>query len=346
MDGSPRSIRYPWDKPPALGTAIEVAEGVLWFRLPLPMALDHVNVFALRETDGWTVVDTGVDTPECRAGWEAILSGPMAGAPVRRVLLTHHHPDHVGLAGWFQTAHDAELWTTRTAWLYARMLSLDVQETPHPRNLAFLRQAGMPREALERRRDERPFNFCDIVAPLPPGFRRIVEGEVISLGGRDWDVRMGHGHAPEHATLWCRDAPLVLGGDQLLPSISPIVGVHATEPDADPLAEWLDSCRSLAPFATEAQLVLPGHKLPYVGLPSRIAQLIENHTSALERLLDFLAEPRRAPECFTLLFRREVTDALLPMALSETIAHLNHLQRAGRITRETAPDGVWQWRRS
>ncbi|MGP1355976.1 MBL fold metallo-hydrolase, partial [Roseicyclus sp.] len=208
---------YPHETHPEPGAAVEVAEDILWLRLPLPMALDHVNVYALRDPDGWTIVDTGLDARRCREAWEAALSGAVKGAPVVRVLVTHHHPDHIGLAGWFQ-ARGAELLTTRTAWLFARMLTLDVQDRPTPEQVAFWQGAGMAPGLLETRRGERPFNFADIVAPMPLGFTRIDEGQRLRLGGRDWVVRLGHGHAPDHATLWCEDGDLVLGGDQLLPS--------------------------------------------------------------------------------------------------------------------------------
>lgn len=337
-------IRSPVDTPPPPGEPVEVAEGILWLRLPLPMALDHVNAYALREKDGWTLVDTGLDTRRGRAIWEAILSGPLGGDPVRRVVVTHHHPDHIGLAGWF-VARGAELLTTRTAWLFARMLTLDDQDRPVPETLDHWRAAGMEPGMLARRAAERPFNFADMVAPLPLGFTRIDEGDVLDLGGRRWRVRLGQGHAPDHATLWCEDEPLVLGGDQLLPSISPNLGVYATEPGADPVAEWLASCAGFQPHADDAQLVLPGHKLPYRGLPQRLRQLIDNHHGALDRLRAHLATPRTAAECFAPLFRREVTEANYGLALVESIAHLNHLLALGEVTREKREDGAWLWRR-
>jgi glyoxylase-like metal-dependent hydrolase (beta-lactamase superfamily II) len=336
-------IVHPFDEPPAPGTATEVAEGVLWMRVPLPMALDHVNIYALAGDDGWTLIDTGLGTKRGRAEMQRLLDGPLSGGPVARVLVTHHHPDHVGLAGWFQTEHGAELIATRTAWLFARMLQLDEQDRPTPETLAFWRGAGMAPEILAQRAQERPFNFADVVAPMPVGFRRIRDGEVIQLGHRRWRVRTGHGHAPEQATLWCEDAPLVLGADQLLPSISPNIGVYATEPDADPLTGWLESCAAFAAVARADHLVLPGHKLPFTGLPFRLTQLAENHHGALERLRRFLSTPRTAGECFVPIFKREIAGDAYGLALVEAVAHLNHLLACGEVHRHRRADGAWMW---
>ncbi|MDG4649859.1 MBL fold metallo-hydrolase [Roseibacterium sp. SDUM158017] len=336
-------IVYPHETHPEPGAAVEVAPDILWLRLPLPMALDHVNVYALRDADGWTLIDTGLNARRCRTAWEAATAGALAGAPVVRVLVTHHHPDHVGLAGWFQD-RGAELLMTRTAWLFARMLTLDAQDRATPEQVAFWQGAGMAPDILEKRREERPFNFADMVAPMPLGFTRIDEGQRLRLGGRDWIVRLGHGHAPDHATLWCEDGDLVIGGDQLLPSISPNLGVYATEPMADPVADWIGACLKLRPHATEAQLVLPGHKLPFTGLPDRLRQMIENHESALDRLRAHLAEaPRTAAECFAPLFRRRIDEGTYGLALVEAVAHLNHLLHLGEVTRERRADGAWLW---
>jgi glyoxylase-like metal-dependent hydrolase (beta-lactamase superfamily II) len=342
-------IRAPWAEPPEEGAAREVAEGVLWLRLPLPMALDHVNVFALDDTlhggDGWTLIDSGLSSGRSRAIWEALLDGPLAGKPVARVLVTHHHPDHVGLAGWFQELRGAETVTTRTAWLFARMLQLDAQDRPTDETVAFWRGAGMPEEILAGRMRERPFNFADTVWPLPAGFTALAEGDTIRLAGRLWDVRLGAGHAPDHVTLWSRDDALVLGGDQLLPSISPNLGVYPTEPLADPVGEWLAACARLAAHAKEDQLVLPGHKLPYTGLPARLVQLAENHHGALARLREWLAAgPRTAHECFRPIFGREIGAAQYGLALAEAVGHLNHLLATGSARRERRADGAWLFR--
>jgi len=345
MDGSMTPIRFPFDQPPSEGEVIEVADGILWFRMPLPLKLDHVNIYALRESGGWTVVDTGFASKRSRAIWRAIMAGPLQGLAVTRVIATHHHPDHIGLAGWFQTEFGAQLWTSRTAWLMARMLTLDKHEVQTKETLLHYRTGGMDPEIYQKRVDDRPFLFSDVVAPMPLGFTRIQEGEVIKIGGRTWDIRMGNGHAPEHVTFWCREEPLLLAGDQVLSSISPNIGIYATEPDADPLAEWLEACERLSAFAREDHLVLPGHKMPFTGLPARMRALIENHHTALARLLEHLSEPRTAAQCFTVLFKRPIGEGEYGLALAESMAHLNHLFHLGQVTRTRRTDDAWLWRR-
>lgn len=345
MDGSPSGLRYPWETPPERGAATQVAEGVLWMRLPLPMKLDHVNVYALDDGDGWTVIDTGFASRLSREIWTALMAGPLSDKPVKRVVVTHHHPDHVGLAGWFQSEHGAELITTRTAWLFSRMLMLDRQEVLPEETLAFYRSGGMDPEIYEQRKADTPFNFADVVAPMPLGYTRVKQGDVIRMGGRDWDVHMGNGHAPEHATFWSRDDNLVIAGDQILPSISPNIGVYATEPMADPVSDWIEACERLSELARPDHLVLGGHKLPFTGLPFRMRQLIDNHHGALDRLLQSLDTPKTAAECFMPIFKRKIGASEYGLALVEAIAHVSHLYQAGHVTRTRRDDGAWLYQR-
>ena len=220
-----------------------------------------------------------------------------------------------------------------------------IRTGPPAETLSFWQRAGMAPDILAERQQERPFNFADVVWPMPLGFRRISEGGVIRAGGRDWDIHIGNGHAPEHATLWSRDDNLVISGDQILPSISSNLGVYATEPDADPVGDWLDSCQRFQPMAKPSHLVLGGHKLPFHGLPTRLRQLIENHHSALERLLDYLDEPRAAGECFAPLFKRRIGSGDYGLALVESVAHLGHLYQQGLVSRHQREDGALVYRR-
>ncbi len=342
---APEGLQYPWHDVPAEGKATEVASGVLWMRLPLPMKLDHVNVYALDDGAGWTVVDTGFASRRTKLIWQNLLDGPLSSKPVTRVIVTHHHPDHVGLAGWFQTEFGAELLTTRTAWLFARMLMLDEQVVPTAETVAFYESAGMDPDILTQRKAERPFNFADVVAPMPLGFTRVKDGDLIEIGGRQWDVHTGNGHAPEHATFWSKDDNLVLAGDQILPSISPNIGVYATEPMADPVGDWMESCLKFSKLARADHMVLGGHKLPFTGLPTRLRQLLENHHGALDRLEAFLDSPKAAGDCFAPLFKRKIGEGEYGLALVEAIAHLSHLHQAGRVTRRRREDGAWVYQR-
>ena len=346
MDGEgPATLRYPWGEPPEQGKAIEVAPGILWIRLPLPMKLDHVNIYALDDGDGWTLIDTGFGSNTTRGILTEVMEGPLGGKPVHRVIMTHHHPDHMGNVGWFQSVHGSELISTRTSWLFARMLWLDSQQTPPPETLEFWRGAGMDPEILNQRATEKPFNYSDIAYAMPLGFTRIQQGDTIRMGGRTWDIHIGNGHAPEHATFWSRDDNLVISGDQILPSISPNIGVYATEPMADPLAGWLEACERFVPLARTDHLVLGGHKLPFTGLPTRLRQLIDNHHGALTRLLKFLDEPRCAADCFPTLFKRRIGSGEYGLALVEAVAHVNHLYHQGLVERTRREDGAWMYRR-
>ena len=250
---------YPWTSAPPVGEPIEVSKGIFWFRLPLPMALDHVNIYAVDEGDSWTIIDTGLWSQKTLAIWRSIVDQYFNNKPISRVIVTHHHPDHVGLAGWFQKEFKAVLWMTRTAWLMARMLRLDYQKLPTEETVNFWRRAGMDEETLKERAAGKPFNFGDSVYEMPLGFRRIVDSEKITLGNRSWIVRVGNGHAPEHATLWCENEPIVIAGDQIISSISPNLGVYATEPEADPVQDWLTSCETFLPFANDKQPVSYTH---------------------------------------------------------------------------------------
>lgn len=339
------NIEFPFETPPAEGELIEVAKGILWMRLPLPMALDHVNVYALDDGDGWLIVDTGYHSKRGVKLWKSLLQGPLGGKPVKKVLMTHHHPDHIGNVGWFQAEHKVELISTRTAWLYSRMMVLDVQDVWPPELAAFYKSTGMDNSLYEERLNNKPFNYADIVHHMPLGFTRIRQDDVLTIGDCTWTVHIGNGHAPAHATLWCNEEPLVIAGDQILPGISSNVGAYATEPNADPLEEWLESCERLAGIASEDHLVFPGHKLPFTGLPARLRQLIDNHHKGLARLEVFLETPRTAVDCFPVLFKRKIEGGNYGLAMVEAMAHLNHLFLADKITRILDNEGVWIWQR-
>ncbi|MEM7545621.1 MAG: MBL fold metallo-hydrolase [Pseudomonadota bacterium] len=337
----PKGLAYPHGEAiPAPGEAIEVADRILWLRLPLPMTLDHVNIYALDDGDGWTVIDTGFQTGKTKEIWADLLNGPLAAKRVKRIIATHHHPDHVGLAGWLQAEESAQFLTTRTSFLFTRMLTLDHHERTSDLNLLHMKRAGAPEEMIEKARNREPMNFSRVVAPLSHGYTRIRDGGRIEMGGRMWRIFTGDGHAPEHATFWSADGKILISGDQVLPRISPNLGVYPNEPEADPVGEWLVSCQKFQPYATEGHLVLPGHNRPFTGLPKRLEQLIDNHHGAIKRLRKFLSEPRSAVDCFDTIYKRRINEGEFGLAMVEAIAHLNHMFASGEATKSLDADGV------
>ncbi len=342
------ALQYPLGPPPAPGQAREVRPGVLWLRMPLPFALDHINLWALDDGDGWAIVDTGTQTPEVLAAWRALLAadGPLAGRPVTRVLATHMHPDHMGMAGWLTRKHDARLWMTREEYLMCRTLAADTGREAPEDAIRFYRRCGWPEEALDTYR-ARFGSFGKYLHALPDSVRRIVDGERLAIGAHDWRVVVGRGHSPEHACLVCDALGLMISGDQVLPRISSNVSVFPTEPDADPLGEWLASISTLRGTLPDSLLVLPAHGEPFTGLHARRDRLASGHAKGLQRLRRSLAEPRRVMDLFGALFARPIDarSEVLGLATGETVAHLNHLRALGELQVTLGDDGAWRFQR-
>ncbi|WP_448585193.1 MBL fold metallo-hydrolase [Thermaurantiacus sp.] len=340
-----RGLLYPFGEArPEDGGISEVADGVFWVRMPLPFSLDHINLWVLDGQDHWVIVDTGVQTPDIAGFWRALFAGPLAGKPVGRLIVTHYHPDHIGLAGWLSRKAQVPLETSRGEFLLARTLTLDVAPEPPAEALAFYRAHGWAEPWLERLRASGWGQFGRGVSRLPTGFRRLADGDQLLIGGRCWQVLVGAGHSPEHVCLWNREEGLLLAGDQVLPRITSNVSVYPTEPEANPLADWLASIEKLRQVP-DRTLVLPAHNEPFTRLHARLDQLDRDHRLKLARLLDGLAEPRHAAECFGALFGRPIGEGEIQMATGEAVAHLRWLEAAGAAERIEA-DGRIRFRRA
>lgn len=339
-------LHFPYAEAPESGTLRQVAPGVNWLRMPLPFAgLDHINLWLLDDGDGWTIVDCGMRSRKIQEHWEHIFAESLDGRPVKRVLVTHFHPDHVGLAGWLVERWGVDLWMTRTEWLFGRMLWLDAQETAPDSVIAFYRSAGMDQATLDTLKEQGFGNYRRSVTAIPESFQRIVDGDNIHIGGRVWRVIVGHGHAPEHACFHCPELGLLIAGDQILPGITPHIGVYPGEPEANPLAEYLASLRRFFQVPPET-LVLPSHKLPFTGLHKRLDDLAAHHRERLELLYGACADPQTVFETLPVLFNRKFDLFETYLALGESLAHLRYLIDEGRLRRETGPDGVHRYRRS
>jgi glyoxylase-like metal-dependent hydrolase (beta-lactamase superfamily II) len=334
-----RGLHYPFGRwVPEPGTLFEVAPGIHWLRMPLPFGLDHINLWALDAGDSWALVDTGVNMPRTRGYWEALFAGPLAGKPVTRIIVTHYHPDHLGLAGWLCARWNVPLEIARTEYLLARTLTLDIRDAPPPEAVDFSIRAGWPEDAVEGLRTKPWGSFSKIVSPLPAGFKRIRDRQVLDIGARRWTIVTGRGHSPEHACLVADDG-VMIAGDQVLPRITSNVSVYPTEPYADPLADWLESIETLR-HVDPAILVLPAHNEPFTGLHTRLDQLRDDHYAKLDKLLAFCAIPRTAFESFATLFRKPIGESDYGIATGEAVAHLHWLEERGKIRRLVDDSGV------
>jgi glyoxylase-like metal-dependent hydrolase (beta-lactamase superfamily II) len=341
--GSRPALIYPFQLTPAPGQALEVAPGVRWLRMSLPMtALNHINVWALRDGDGWTLVDTGMNTPATAANWRSACATALAG-PIRRVICTHMHPDHIGMAGWLTREHACRLWTTRLEYITCRMLVADTGREAPADGVNFYREAGWDDAALEHYKT-RFGGFGKAVYALPDSYRRVVDGEELDVGGRSWRAVVGRGHSPEHLCLYCPELRVLISGDQVLPRITSNVSVFPTEPDADPLSEWLTSLAAIRARVSDEVLVLPSHNEPFRGLHARLERLIRGHEERLAVLQQELTTPRRAIDVFSVLFRRKIGPDALGMATGEALAHLNCLITRGVAVREADASGITWYR--
>ncbi len=334
------------ESPPAPGEAKEILPGLRWVRMPLPFPPRHVNLWLLEDEGGWFVVDAGAQTDDAAALWEQVFAAGLDGKPVTRLLVTHFHPDHVGFAGWLaQRWGGVPLLMTRAEWLQARLLRLDAGEDMIAQQVAFARRAGCGEEYQRFLAGRGPL-YVRAVLPLPRQHRRIAAGDGLRIGGRSWTVLTGSGHAPEMACLYCAELGVLISADQILPRITPHVGVHATEPDGDPLAEFLASNQRLLTVPPEI-LVLPSHGDPFYGLHRRIGAIATHHAERLEMLHDACAAaPRTALDAAKVLFTRPLDQRALGAAIAETLAHLNRLLVAGELDREIRGDGVALYQRA
>jgi glyoxylase-like metal-dependent hydrolase (beta-lactamase superfamily II) len=343
MNALESQLQYPFgDAVPAVGTALEIAPGVQWARMPLPFALDHINIWLLRDGAGWTVVDTGVDRPETLAGWEQVFTNVAGGEPLSRVLATHCHPDHVGLTGWLCERFDAPLWMTAGEFGFARMMAAALPGVDGPAAVPHFERHGLRDEAmLEQMRSRRNY-YPSLVPAVPHAYTRMQDGQHVKIGGHGWRVITGFGHSPEHAALYCADLNLLISGDMVLPRISTNVSVFAVEPDANPVQLYLDSLGKFDALPADV-LVLPSHGKPFRGLHTRIAQLRAHHEARLAEVLDACREPRSAVDIVPIMFRRPLDAHQLSFALGEALAHLNKLWLDGALRRERGADGVYRF---
>lgn len=346
-------LHYPLgDALPEPGRALPVAPGVKWVRMTLPFALDHINLWLVRDAidgrEGWTVVDCCIARDEAKSQWTQVFERELEGLPVLRVIVTHMHPDHIGLAHWLcerwtTPDHECRLWISATDFAMARIGSQSTTGFGGEAAAAFFASHGLTDPDSVQKIRARASYYPGLVPAVPARYRRLFDGLSVRIGGHDWRCISGYGHAPEHIALWCAALGVLISGDMMLPRISTNVSVYDQEPEADSLRLFLDSIDKFQALPAEA-LVLPSHGRPFTGLHERIRQL---HTHHEERLAEVMAacrdKPCSASDVLPVLFPRALDLHQTTFAMGETVAHLNRLWHADQLVRHRGDDGVWRF---
>jgi glyoxylase-like metal-dependent hydrolase (beta-lactamase superfamily II) len=344
-------LDYPFGETlPEPGTALQIAPGVLWLRMGLPFALNHINLWLLEDEfesesgpiKGWTVIDCGISNDATRASWECIFSEVLGDRPIVRVIATHCHPDHVGLADWLCKRWSAPLWMTAGEYSFARMMSASLPGVDGTAMLPHFQRHGLCDPAMLEQLQGRKSYYATLVPAVPNSYTRMQDRQSFRIGGRDWRVITGFGHAPEHAALYCTDLKLLISGDMVLPRISTNVSVFAIEPEANPVQLYLDSLAKFGDLPADT-LVLPSHGRPFRGLHIRIKQLRDHHAERLAEVVQACGVPQSAASIVPIMFPRALDAHQLTFALGEALAHLHKLWFDGILKREPGADGVMRF---
>ena len=340
----PSKLTFPIPVPPAPGSLTEIAPGIRWLRLPLPYRLDHVNIYLIENESGWTALDSGLGDDPCKQAWEAALAGPLKGQGLKSLIVSHFHPDHVGLAGWLCERFDLELTMPRPEYLHSLLLQFAPADYGEEVFRPFYKRHGLSAEATEVVLS-RGHEYLKRTTGVPASYHRIKHGDTLAVGDRAFQVLTGGGHALEQAMLYRPEERLFLAADQVIARISPNVSVHPMEPDLDALGIYLNSLRAVRASVAADVLVLPGHGLPFHGLHDRVEELIDHHAARCGELGAACRErPLSVAEIVPFLFSRPLDAHQTGFAFGEVLAHVNHMLGRGELRLETDTGGVDRYR--
>lgn len=348
MNQFEQELHYPLgDAMPEQGSTLEVASGVRWVRMSLPFALNHINLWLLRDVvdgrQGWAVVDCCISRDESKAQWEQIFSTQLEGLPILRVIVTHMHPDHVGLAYWLCERWNVRLWISATDYNVARLGAMGPTAFGGEAAALYFASHGLNDPDSVEGIKARASYFPQLVPAVPRQYRRMMDGDVLTIGANQWLCISGHGHAPEHISLYCAKLGLLIGGDMMLPRISTNVSVYEVEPEANSLKLFLDSIDKFKALP-EDTLTLPSHGKPFTGLHIRIGQLHDHHRERLTEVMQLCSErPSCAADALPVMFKRPLDLHQKTFAMGEAVAHLHALWFDGKLRRTRDAAGVYRF---
>ncbi|GFD70445.1 MBL fold metallo-hydrolase [Alteromonas sp. KUL106] len=334
-------MEYLYDKQVNPGEFIEIAEGVLWLTMPLPFELDHINLYLLEGDGGWVVLDTGIGTSTTKSLWQRIFG--QLNAPIVGVIVTHLHPDHVGLAGWIADTFNVPFYMTQTEYFTARAFAAGRNGATNARDRLYYQRAGLDDALIDKLTSGEGNGYSSVVSPLPISYTRLKDGMTLSLGANEWQVMIGRGHSPEHACLFNQKKNILISGDHILPIITPNIGAYSTEPDADTLEDYLSTLPQFKALPEDV-IVLPAHKLPFIGLHERVDMLIAHHHEHLKALLDACEEPQTVVDLLPVMFKRKLSSRNMVFAVAECLSHLNYLHHKGVISRSVNYRGQYEFK--
>ncbi len=327
-----KAIKYLSLPIPDLNELVEVASGIYWLRCPMPFTLDHINLWLIEEADSWVVIDTGMNLSSAKDMWQQVVKPHLKGKPIQKVICTHMHPDHLGLADWLCQEHDAQLFMSQGEYRAFQAISQKITDENYKCDYQFFERGGVTEEEAKGY-DKFIKMFKNYVAPITRPYRQLQANECLLLGEHHWQVFIGRGHSPEHVCLWCPTLNIFISGDQLLPTISSNISVHSELPEADPLTQWIDSNKAMLNLLNQDTRVLPAHGLPFIGAYYRIKQQLDEIELDLSKLLILCQKPSCVTDSFPVLFKSEIGAVNMFMAFGEAQAHLNCLLARGLITK-------------
>lgn len=330
---APRRLQYVDVPAPAPGESVPIAPGVRWARIPLPLDLNHINVWLMETDDGCVVVDTGIAASIGKDAWENIEREYFSQRPLRAVFVTHIHPDHIGLAKWLQDRYAVPVLASRRTNELSRAMWSGEAKALFNEAEEFFRSHGMTDE-VQIRGMFRPERFARMTSGMPLVERFVADEEVVRWGAGEWTALETNGHAEGHLCLSNPALRTLISGDQVLPTISSNISFMFGNGDPNPLGSYLSSLQRLRALS-EDTLVLPAHGVPFRGLRQRIDDLAGHHLEQFDKLAALCVEPKVAMDVLPFMFRRELKDMHLFLAIGEALAHLEYLVHAGRVRRES-----------